>query len=185
MSTPSIQSLVEAYQEVYEAQEGRRSPEERKARAKQLGDRQTIRKIVGDYNKGRADNRKEDPEKYITKEEVIGYLMDEGYANNEVSAEVMIEHMSDEWLDSIIEGYKQLPVGKMMRKATKHGEHAANADETGGDRKKHIDRANKMANVAQYHTPMHANSQSDKNKKKGEKPFDGHPTNPWPSYGRA
>lgn len=111
MFTPSIQSLSEAYQEVYEGQEGRRSPEERKARGKELGDRQTVRKVVGDYNKGRSDTRKEDPEKYITKEEVIGYLMDEGYVNNEVSAEIFIEHMSDEWLESVVEAFQPLSDG--------------------------------------------------------------------------
>jgi hypothetical protein len=36
------------------------------------------------------------------KEEVIAYLMDEGFVNNEVSAEVMANHMSEEWRDQII-----------------------------------------------------------------------------------
>jgi hypothetical protein len=36
------------------------------------------------------------------KEEVISYLMNEGYANNEVSAEVMVNYMSEEWRDSIL-----------------------------------------------------------------------------------
>ena len=39
----------------------------------------------------------------LSKEEVGQYLMDKGYANNPVSAEVIIEHMSQEWLDQIIE----------------------------------------------------------------------------------
>ena len=36
------------------------------------------------------------------KEEVCQYLMDEGYTNNEVSAEVLFNHMSDEWLNSVV-----------------------------------------------------------------------------------
>jgi len=39
----------------------------------------------------------------FAKEEVTQYLMDKGYANNPVSAEVIIEHMSQEWLDQILE----------------------------------------------------------------------------------
>ena len=37
------------------------------------------------------------------KEEVIAFLMGEGYANNEVSAEVLYNHMSNEWLQAINE----------------------------------------------------------------------------------
>ena len=37
------------------------------------------------------------------KEEVCDYLMNEGFANNPVSAEIMFNHMSEEWLDAIKE----------------------------------------------------------------------------------
>ena len=35
-------------------------------------------------------------------ENLIGYLMDEGFANNEVSADVILTHMSDDWLESLL-----------------------------------------------------------------------------------
>lgn len=38
-------------------------------------------------------------------EYMIDYLISEGYADNEVSAEVMCEHMSEEWLKTITEKY--------------------------------------------------------------------------------
>ena len=45
----------------------------------------------------------------VTKADVIQKLMDEGFVNNEVSGEVLFNHMSDDWLlsleASIIEGY--------------------------------------------------------------------------------
>jgi hypothetical protein len=44
----------------------RRSAAERKKRAKELGDRQTIRGIVSNYNKKRQPSRQEDPEKYYS-----------------------------------------------------------------------------------------------------------------------
>jgi hypothetical protein len=35
-------------------------------------------------------------------EELIGYLIDEGFANNKENAEIILTHMSDEWLESLI-----------------------------------------------------------------------------------
>ena len=37
----------------------------------------------------------------VTKEDVMQHLMDEGFVNNEVSAEVLFNHMSDDWLVSL------------------------------------------------------------------------------------
>ena len=46
----------------------------------------------------------------ITKDDVLGYLMDEGFANNVVSAEVIFDAISDDFLcaieEQIEEGYK-------------------------------------------------------------------------------
>jgi len=53
--------------------------------------------------KGGDTGSKEKEGKKCTKEDIGQYLMDKGYANNPVSAEVIIEHMSQEWLDQILE----------------------------------------------------------------------------------
>ena len=37
----------------------------------------------------------------LTKDDVVKYLVDEGYANNEVSAEILHTHISDEFLEEI------------------------------------------------------------------------------------
>lgn len=39
------------------------------------------------------------------KEEIIQYLMKEGYANNPVSAEIICNNMSEEWLESLTVNY--------------------------------------------------------------------------------
>ena len=39
----------------------------------------------------------------FAKEDISQYLMDNGFVNNPVSADVIVEHMSQEWLDQIIE----------------------------------------------------------------------------------
>ena len=60
----------------------------------------------GERQKSSVAIRKEKEAKKGMKEEVCGYLMSEGFANNPVSAEIMFNHMSEEWLDAIEETYK-------------------------------------------------------------------------------
>ena len=48
-------------------------------------------------------HEKMDEEVTLTKEMVVEYLVNEGYANNEVSAEILHTHMSDEFLEEIEE----------------------------------------------------------------------------------
>ena len=59
----------------------------------------------------------------ITKEDVISHLIENNYVNNEVSAEVMFKHITDEFLESIegdiAEGFMPLPKEKMARQANK------------------------------------------------------------------
>ena len=61
--------------------------------------------------------------KKVVKEDVINHLIDEGYANNEVSADILFTHMSDEFLESIeddiMEGFQPLPKSKMANQASK------------------------------------------------------------------
>jgi hypothetical protein len=58
----------------------------------------------------------------ITKEDVMHHLIDEGFVNNEVSAEVLFNHMSDDWLISletaIEEGmHRDAKTGEVVKKA--------------------------------------------------------------------
>jgi len=54
------------------------------------------------------------------KEEVCNYLMEGGFANNPVSAEVLFNHMSADWFEhieaEIEEGYKKYPREKVEKK---------------------------------------------------------------------
>jgi hypothetical protein len=59
----------------------------------------------GERQKSSVALRKEKEAKGM-KEEVCYYLMNEGFANNPVSAEIMFNHMSEEWLEAIEERYK-------------------------------------------------------------------------------
>jgi hypothetical protein len=60
MSEEWRESIVE------ESMPPRRSKEERSKRAKELGDRQTIRNVVGKYNKEKPSSKQENPDKYYS-----------------------------------------------------------------------------------------------------------------------
>ena len=105
------------------------------------------------------------------KEEVIAYLMDEGFVNNEVSAEVMVEHMNPEWMEAIIEGYKKLPVGKMINKMRERsadlGAHQASGygkyDDM-EDTERHEKKSDKMQDVLIKHDAQSSKEKSDENR---------------------
>ena len=86
----------------------------------------------------------------VKKEHVIDYLIGEGYVNDEVSAEILFTHISDEFLesieDNIMEGWKPLPREKMDRQAgkayKKEQEAVAKGDEAGAN--KQMQRRNAM-----------------------------------------
>lgn len=68
-----------------------------------------------DKKSDKKEGKKKD--KCDCKEEVLEYLVQEGFASNEVSAEVLYNHMSEGWrdhLEGISEGY-----GKKMKKDKK------------------------------------------------------------------
>ena len=53
---------------------------------------------------------------------VLSHLLDEGYADTQQQAEVIMVNMSEEWRESIVdemldEGEKPLPYGRMMKKS--------------------------------------------------------------------
>ena len=74
----------------------------------------------GGYQEGGEVKAKK---KKVVKEDVLGYILENNLANNEVSAEVLFNSISDEFLESIeediMEGFMPLPKEKMARQANK------------------------------------------------------------------
>ena len=60
--------------------------------------------------------RKKTNEEYDLYDIILAHLLDEGYANTNENALVIMANMSEEWRESIMEGMKALPVGKMDAK---------------------------------------------------------------------
>ena len=79
-------------------------------------EKESFKKGLKDKEKG--DKKKEGKkDKCECKEDVLDYLVQEGFASNEVSAEVLYNHMSEGWrehLEEVSEGY-----GKKMKKDKK------------------------------------------------------------------
>jgi len=53
---------------------------------------------------------------------ILSHLLDEGYAETLEQAEVIMVNMSEDWRDSICEGYKRFPYGRVERQIQKKEE---------------------------------------------------------------
>jgi hypothetical protein len=107
---------------------------------------------------------------------VLEHLLDEGFAETEEAATVIMANMSEEWRESIVddidEGYKKLPVGKMMRKvfskAYNRGvENARNPDSKKGSEA--FANSAKMTGVAKDHNPEASQERERQNRIRGGK----------------
>lgn len=78
----------------------------------------------GGYQKGGVVKpAKGAPKATVVKEDVLQYMLENNYVNNEVSAEVLFNHISDEFLEDIeekiMEGFKPFPKEKVDRQIGK------------------------------------------------------------------
>jgi hypothetical protein len=82
-----------------------------------------LKKVMGKDDEKKDKKKSCDESVTITKEMVVEYLVSEGFASNEVSAEILHTHVSDKFLESIeadiSEGFKPLPTDKMARQSNK------------------------------------------------------------------
>jgi len=84
---------------------------------------------------------------------ILSHLLDEGYADTQEQAEVIMVNMSEDWRESIMEGKKEFPHKKVDRQVYD----AMDSGETAGDsgnaakEKRDYDRADKMRSVAAKH----------------------------------
>ena len=102
-------------------------------------------------------------EEYKIYEAILDYLLENNFAETQDNADIIIENMSDEWAYEILEGYKKLPIAKMIkqaaRKSTNAGLKAGNLgythrlDDTAMVNKATKD-TNKMARVASRHSTI-------------------------------
>ena len=83
---------------------------------------------------------------------ILSHLLDEGYAETQEQAEVIMVNMSEDWRESIMEAMKPLPVGKMLKQAARHS---------------NPEQVTKMAKVADDHNPKKSKRKEDDNRREG------------------
>jgi len=83
---------------------------------------------------------------------ILSHLLDEGYAETQEQAEVIMVNMSEGWRESIFEAMKPLPVGKMIKQASRHS---------------NPEQVTKMTKVADTHNPNKSKRKEDDNRREG------------------
>ena len=202
MDAQDFRSLQEAYMEVVENQQldeislglANKARRERLARMDKSFDQDfDVQKYDGKIEPSTKTinhlRKVEKTEKHINKKQktqkeqtdiydiILSHLLDEGYDETTEAAEVIMVNMSEEWRESICEGYKKLPVGKMISQAsrktsdahdypdgykeTKGGEYPGEASQ------RQIDHINKMVKVADDHNPTKAKRKEEDNRRIG------------------
>ena len=92
---------------------------------------------------------------------ILSHLIDEGYASTEEAATAIMVNMSEEWRDSVVEAYKDLPVDKMIRKAgVKQFKHGMSVGSGASSNPKVAQQVGKMSATALLHDPERAQSKS-------------------------
>ena len=161
MKPQDFKSIQEAYLEVYQLDEGL-SPKQIEKIARQAAGK--TKKSPAKLSSG----MREDADIYDI---ILSHLLDEGYAETPESAEAIMVNMSEDWRDSVVEAYKDLPVGKMIRKAGskqfKSGVDAGyeigkgkNTPETNDRSSRYSKHIGKMSAVASMHDPERAQAKS-------------------------
>jgi hypothetical protein len=82
---------------------------------------------------------------------VLEHLLEEGYADTEEAATVIMANMSEEWRNEIVEEYKDFPTSKVTKKA---GElMGSSAGKSDSESKKKEKRGIKMMDTMMQHSP--------------------------------
>ena len=162
MNSQELRDLSEAYMSVYQLDEI--SPELVLAASKAAGKKGKPAQASRLYKKFAARDQAANYAKYqrssVKKEEtdlydiILSHLLDEGYAETQEQAEVIMVNMSEDWREDIVEktamakrGYDETEIRTKIAKSTGGGSFADKAtalenQPTYGDKKKKADREN-------------------------------------------
>ena len=117
MDGQELYNLHEAYMEVVMNEETDETGNhlDTYASKKYFGDKKKQEKLMRRMNRlrGKTEQQKEQVDLYDI---ILSHLLDEGYAETPEAAEAMMVNMSEEWRDSIMEGYKRYLSGRVGKK---------------------------------------------------------------------
>jgi hypothetical protein len=127
MDAKDIRNLQEAYLEVYEEVDARRAPKElldrlnssREGHMAQDGPNKPAYDAKQRLLRKAHERRMKMKEQIDLYDIILDHLLDEGFADSIESAEAIMVNMSEEWRDSIVEGWKPANTAKMSAQAYK------------------------------------------------------------------
>ena len=173
MDAHELLNLQEAYLEVVENQQLDEISTELAKRAGEERMNRTFALMQKDWKEGKKKpssefqksyKKQQDGEKRYRKklqqeqvdlyDIILSHLLDEGYAETQEQAEVIMVNMSEGWRESICEEYKKLPVGKMLKQASRHS---------------NPEQVTKMGKVADDHNPKKSKRKEDDNRRIGHR----------------
>jgi len=119
MNSQDLSNLQEAYLEVYQLDEEDKTGYgiDTYASKKYFGDKEKQEKLMRRMNRLSGKKQQTQKEEYDLYDIILSHLLDEGYAETQEQAEVIMVNMSEDWRERIMEGMKPLPVGKMAKQA--------------------------------------------------------------------
>jgi hypothetical protein len=152
MDSQELRNLQEAYLEVYQQiDEAPMTP----------ADIERIAQQAAGKKKKSAKLKSGMKEQVDIYDIILSHLLDEGYAETPESAEAIMVNMSEEWRESVVEAYKDLPVGKMIRQAgRKQFRHGMKVGYGDSSNPKVAQQIGKMSAHATLHDPERAKAKS-------------------------
>jgi hypothetical protein len=183
MNSKQFQELQEAYMNVYQLDEisdelvGRsvnkriqqtgaannaetkdRTPENMQSSVRASKKEASMKTAAANRRERKAAQANEEVDIYDV---ILSHLIDEGYASTEEAATAIMVNMSEEWRDSVVEAYKELPVSKMIRKAgVKQFKHGMTVGSGASSNPKVAQQVGKMGAIASLHDPERAKAKS-------------------------
>jgi hypothetical protein len=168
MNSRQFQELQEAYMNVYqEIDEATDDPIDVDHKMQRLPNNKAPKptpqqaSAIASALKLRARAKQKMKEEVDLYDVILSHLLDEGYASTEEAATAIMANMSEDWRDSVVEAYKDLPVGKMIRKVgTKQFKHGMSVGSGASSNPKVPAQVGKMSAIASLHDPERAQSKS-------------------------
>jgi hypothetical protein len=171
MNSQELRALQESYSQVYELDEVLDTPQKTQSYAAKnaasavgafvRGDTKTLSKRFEGSKRGmkKIEKRKEQKEQADLYDIILSHLLDEGYADTEQAAEAIMVNMSEDWRESICEGYVELNK-KRQRRMTDSAMRKMDSDKW--------EQAYSIENERDTQTPEVSQAKAAANKKRGE-----------------
>lgn len=103
MDSKNIRSLMESYLEVYSEKYEEEEKNEKESEESEDSEKEVEKKGKKEKEERGEKEDSEEKMKESYEDVIISYLLDEGFADNETSAYMIANNMSEEWINIVLE----------------------------------------------------------------------------------